>query len=250
MNEDSKVALVTGAASGIGYASAEALLSRGLAVTLVDRDTQALHRAAEALGNSGTVLAVTADMSKASEVRQAFTRVRESYGKLDAIVNNAGVQRSGDVTAFSENDWDLLLGINPKSCFLAAKHGIPLLREAGGGAIVNVASIAGLRGGAGQTAYSASKGAIVAFSRALAMETASYGIRVNCLAPGWIDTPFNDPAIAFMGGRANLEVMVEDSVPLKRQGTPAEIAAAVAFLATDDSTFMTGQTVVVDGGQI
>lgn len=250
MNRSKKVAVVTGAASGIGFAAAEALLRRGLSVVIVDRDRDGVRSAAEALRPLGHVSAITTDMSRTEEVQALFAQVREDYGRVDAIVNNAGMQRSGPITDFNESDWDLLLGVNPKSCFLAAKFGAPLLKDSGGGAIVNIASIAGLRGGPGQTAYSASKGAIVAFSRALAIELASDNIRVNCLAPGWVDTPFNAPAIEVIGGRSNLEAMVEATVPLKRQGTPAEIASAVAFLATDDSTYMTGQTIVVDGGQI
>ncbi|MEV7428302.1 SDR family oxidoreductase [Nocardioides sp. NPDC092400] len=246
------VAVVTGAASGIGLASAEELLRRGGSVAVVDRDGDAVHRATECLSGQGDgeVLAVQADMSVASDVERLFGEVEAHFGRLDAIVNNAGVQRSGPITSFDEEDWDLLMGVNPKSCYLAARFGVPLLSRDGGGAIVNIASIAGLRGGPGQTAYSASKGAIVAFSRALANELAPQAIRVNCLAPGWVDTPFNAPAIDNMGGREVLDAMVETTVPLRRQGTPGEIAKAVAFLAGPDASYMTGQTIVVDGGQI
>lgn len=250
MNRSSTVAVVTGAASGIGFASAEALLRRGMAVVVVDRDRDGARGAAEALRPLGDVSVAVTDMSNAGEVSDLFEQVRTDHGRLDAIVNNAGAQRSGPIVDFDEADWDLLFSVNPKSCFLAAKYGAPLLADSGGGAIVNVASIAGLRGGPGQAAYSSSKGAIVALSRALAVELAPHAIRVNCLAPGWVDTPFNAPAIAAMGGRATLDAMVEATVPLKRQGTPTEIASAVAFLATNDSTYMTGQTLVVDGGQI
>lgn len=250
MEPSTRVAVVTGAASGIGLASAEALLRRGFDVVIVDRDRDGARTAAEALRPIGRVSAVAADMSRSDDVQTMFSQVQQEHGQLDAIVNNAGAQRSGPITEFPEEDWDLLFGVNPKSCFLAAKFGTPLLRAQGGGSIVNIASIAGLRGGPGQTAYSASKGAIVAFSRALANELANDNIRVNCLAPGWVDTPFNAPAIDFMGGRDKLDAMVEATVPLKRQGSPAEIAKAVAFLASEDSSYMTGQTVVVDGGQI
>ena len=245
-----QVAVVTGAASGIGLASAEALLRRGMSVVIVDRDQDGARDAAEALRPRGSVSVATADMSRATDVAAAFQHVRDTYGRLDAIVNNAGMLRSGTVTDLDEADWDALFSVNPRSCFLSAKYGVPLLRESGRGAIVNIASIAGLNGGPGLTAYAASKGAIIAFSRALANELAADGIRVNCLAPGWVDTPFNSPAIDHMGGRADLVAMIEQTVPLKRQGTPAEIASTVAFLATPDSSYMTGQTIVVDGGLV
>ncbi|MET0766908.1 MAG: SDR family NAD(P)-dependent oxidoreductase [Aeromicrobium sp.] len=242
------VAIVTGAASGIGQASARELASRGFAVVVADLDEENGSAVAADLDRDGTAIFVRADMTSADDVAALIDRVRDWAGRLDAIVNNAGIQRSGPITEFDESTWDLLMGVNPKTCFLAAKYAVPLLAEGGGGSIVNISSIAGVRGGPGQVAYSASKGAIVAFSRALANELADQGIRVNCLAPGWVDTPFNAPAIDNMGGRHVLDDMVAASVPLKRQGTPPEIAKAVAFLASDDSSYMTGQTVIIDGG--
>ncbi|GAA2088763.1 SDR family oxidoreductase [Aeromicrobium tamlense] len=242
------VAIVTGAASGIGLASARELVGRGYAVVVADLDETNGNAVAAELSEAGTAIFVHADMTSATDVAALIERVREWAGRLDAVVNNAGIQRSGPITQFDEGTWDQLMGVNPKTCFLAAKYGVPLLAEGGGGAIVNISSIAGVRGGPGQVAYSASKGAIVAFSRALANELADEGIRVNCLAPGWVDTPFNAPAIENMGGREVLDEMVASSVPMKRQGTPQEIAKAVAFLATDDSSYMTGQTVIIDGG--
>lgn len=244
-----RVTVVTGAASGIGRATAAEIVRRGETVVVVDRDGDRAEAAAREIGDGGRAVALPADMGVAEDVESLLATVAERFGRLDAVVNNAGVQRSGPVTSFSESDWDAMFAVNPKSCFLAAKHAVPLLSESGG-TIVNVASIAGLRGGPGQTAYSASKGAIVAFSRALATELAPLGIRVNCLAPGWVDTPFNAPAIENMGGRAELDALVASSVPLQRQGTPEEIAKVAAFLASPDASYMTGQTIVVDGGQI
>lgn len=249
-NEQMPVAVVTGAASGIGFAVAEELLRRGAVVVIVDRDSSRVIEAARHLGCADRVTTICADMSEEADVEALFEQVRQEHQQVDVLVNNAGVQISGPIIDFSEADWDLLLGINPKSCFLAAKHATPLMASGGGGAIVNIASIAGIRGGPGQTAYSASKGAIIAFSRALANELAPLKIRVNCLAPGWVDTPFNEPAIENMGGRQSFDSMIFTTVPLKRQGSTAEIAKAVTFLSLPDSSFMTGQTLVVDGGQI
>lgn len=245
-----KVAIVTGAASGIGLATARLLASRGARVVLADIDAEAGQAALSGTPGEGNAVFQQADMSSAADVERLMRATVEELGRLDVIVNNAGVQRSGAVTELAEETWELLLGVNPKTCFLAAKYGVPHLRRAGGGSIVNVSSIAGLRGGPGQTAYSASKGAIVAFSRALSVELAPDGIRVNCVCPGWVDTPFNAPAIAFMGGRQAQQALIDRSVPLQRQGTPEEIAATVAFLASDEASYMTGQAVVVDGGQI
>jgi NAD(P)-dependent dehydrogenase (short-subunit alcohol dehydrogenase family) len=251
VSSNNRVAIVTGAASGIGRAAATELITRGLDVVVVDLDGEGAAKAAGELSEFGAAHAVQVNMADASQVERLMDDTASTFGRLDVVVNNAGVQRSGAVTEFAESDWDLLLGINPKSCFLAAKYSVPLLKaNDGGGSIVNVSSIAGLKGGPGQTAYSASKGAIVAFSRALAVELAGDSIRVNCLCPGWVDTPFNAPAIEFMGGRSKQDEMIAATVPLGRQGRPEEIARTIAFLALDDSAYMTGQAIVVDGGQI
>lgn len=251
MSTSKRVAIVTGAASGIGRAAATELVSRGLDVVVADLDAEGAAQAARELSEVGDALAVQVNMAVASDVERLMGETTATFGRLDVVVNNAGVQRSGAITVFAEDDWDLLLGVNPKSCFLAAKYAVPLLKaNDNGGSIVNVSSIAGLRGGPGQTAYSASKGAIVAFSRALAVELAPDSIRVNCLCPGWVDTPFNAPAIDFMGGRQRQDEMISATVPLGRQGRPDEIARTIAFLALDDSAYMTGQAIVVDGGQI
>lgn len=241
--------VITGAASGIGRETALVLAREGATVVIGDiNEAGAAATAADIEAAGGRAWAVGTDVTSAAEMERLMASAAERMGGIDTIINNAGVQRSGRVDAFAEADWDLLMEVNPKSCFLGVKYGVPYLRAAGGGAIVNTASLAGLKGGPGMTAYSASKGAIVAFTKALAAELAPDGIRVNAMCPGWIDTPFNQPAIEFMGGRAAQEAVVARIVPLGRQGTPAEIAAGMLYLASDASSYLTGQSLVIDGG--
>jgi dihydroanticapsin dehydrogenase len=249
MQLEGKVAIITGAATGIGRATALLFAGEGASVVIADvNEDDAQRTVANIEDEGGSARFVQADVSEAEDVQALMKRAAEEMGGIDVIVNNAGAQRSGAVTEFEESEWDLLMRVNPRSCFLGAKYGVPHLRERGGGSIVNVSSLAGLKGGPGMTAYSASKGAIIAFTRALAEELAPDNIRANSVCPGWIDTPFNEPAIEFMGGRAHQEEMVQQTVPLKRQGTPEEIAPGILYLASDASSYVTGQELVIDGG--
>jgi NAD(P)-dependent dehydrogenase (short-subunit alcohol dehydrogenase family) len=249
MQLEGKVAIITGAATGIGRATALLFAGEGASVVIADvNEDDAQRTVANIEDEGGSARFVQADVSEAEDVQALMERAAEEMSGIDVIVNNAGAQRSGAVTEFEESEWDLLMRVNPRSCFLGAKYGVPHLRERGGGSIVNVSSLAGLKGGPGMTAYSASKGAIIAFTRALAEELAPDNIRANSVCPGWIDTPFNEPAIEFMGGRAQQEEMVQQTVPLKRQGTPEEIAPGILYLASDASSYVTGQELVIDGG--
>lgn len=249
MQLDGKLAVITGAATGIGRTTALLFAREGAQVVVGDLNEEEARKTVESIeAENGEARFVRTDVSRAEDVEALMESAAKFMGGIDVIVNNAGAQRSGPVTEFEESDWDLLMAVNPKSCFFSAKYGVPYLRERGGGSIVNMASLAGLKGGPGMTAYSASKGAIVAFTTALAAELAPDRIRVNCMCPGWIDTPFNQPAIDFMGGRANQEEIVEQSVPLGRQGSPDEIAPGILFLASDASSYMTGQAMSIDGG--
>ena len=249
MQLQDKVAIITGAATGIGRATALLFAKEGASVVVADiNEDDAQRTVADIEDKGGSARFVQTDVSEAEGVQALMERSAEEMGGIDVIVNNAGAQRSGAVTEFEESEWDLLMHVNPRSCFLGAKYSVPYLRERGGGSIVNVSSLAGLKGGPGMTAYSASKGAIIAFTRALAEELAPDNIRANSVCPGWIDTPFNEPAIEFMGGRAQQEEMVQQTVPLKRQGTPEEIAPGILYLASDASSYVTGQELVIDGG--
>ncbi|OZE92417.1 hypothetical protein CH298_02435 [Rhodococcoides fascians] len=246
-----KNVVITGAATGIGRATATLFAREGASLVLADINDDELARTAESVtAASGQARTYRTDVSSAADVAALIAYAESEIGGVDVIVNSAGVQRSGPIGTFAESDWDLMFAVNPKSCFLLAQFGVPALARRGGGAIVNIASIAGIKGGPGQTAYSASKGAIIAFSKALAAEVAPDNIRVNSLAPGWVDTPFNKPAIDNMGGPAAQAALIEATVPLRRQGTVEEIAAAALFLAGPSSSYMTGQTLVIDGGTI
>lgn len=244
-----KLTVITGAATGIGRATAQLFAQEGAQVVIADLNEEDAQETVDNINSeNGKAWFVRADVSRAEDMETFMKSAAELMGGIDVIFNNAGAQRSGAVTDFDESEWDLLMDINPKSCFLGAKYGVPYLRERGGGSIVNMASIAGLKGGPGMTAYSASKGAVVAFTKALAAELAPDNIRVNCVCPGWIDTPFNQPAIEFMGGRTNQEEMVQQTVPLQRQGTPEEIAPGILYLASEASSYMTGKELIIDGG--
>jgi NAD(P)-dependent dehydrogenase (short-subunit alcohol dehydrogenase family) len=249
MQLQGKRAIVTGAATGIGAVTARLFAQEGAGVVVADVNEDAGRRTVEEIRDGGgTAHFVRTDVTRESDVEALLENGAEALGGLDVLFNNAGAQRSGPITEFDQEQWDLLMAVNPRSCFFGVKHAVPLLRQSGGGSIINMASLAAVKGGAGLTAYSASKGAIVAFTKALAAELAPDDIRVNAVCPGWIDTPFNQPAIDFMGGRAEQDRIVKQIVPLGRQGTPEEIAPIVVYLASDGSSYMTGQALVVDGG--
>jgi NAD(P)-dependent dehydrogenase (short-subunit alcohol dehydrogenase family) len=249
MQLEGKKAIITGAATGIGAVTAQMFAREGAAVVVADVNEEAGEQTVAGIRDQGgEAHFVRTDVTKESDVAALVTKGAEALDGLNVLFNNAGAQRSGPVRDFEQDQWDLLMAVNPRSCFFGVKHAVPVMRDGGGGSIINMSSLAAVKGGAGLTAYAASKGAIVAFTKALAPELAPDGIRVNCVCPGWIDTPFNQPAIDFMGGREEQERTVRRIVPMGRQGTPEEIAPIVVYLASDGSSYMTGQALVVDGG--
>ena len=238
--------ILTGGVNNIGKEAAIHFVKEGARVVIGDIDEAGGKQTAAELGSSAHFVPV--DVTREDAVRTLIERGVSWLGGLDVLAQNAGLQHSGLATDFEAARWDALFAVNSRAHFFGAKYAIPHLRKAGKGSIINTSSLAGKRGGPGMTAYSASKGAVIAFSTALAMELAKDNIRVNTICPGWVDTPFNQPAINFMGGRDTQEAVVKAIVPLGRQAVPSEIAPLFVYLASDESSYMTAQAITVEGG--
>lgn len=236
--------VITGAANNIGKEAAKQFISEGASVVIGDIDEKLGQATASELGTHFIMVDVTVEESVKNFIETAV----QQLGGLDVLVQNAGLQRSGLVTEFNAQDWDALFAVNTRAHFFGAKYAIPHLRKSGKGSIINTSSLAGQRGGPGLTAYSASKGAVIAFGTALAMELAPDNIRVNTVCPGWVDTAFNQPAIDFMGGRSIQDDVVKRVVPLQRQAQSSEIAPLFVYLASDESSYVTAQAMTIDGG--
>ena len=245
---DGKVALITGAASGMGRIAAELFAGEGARVMLADVTDEAGRAAAEAIGVSGREAAfVHTDVSKPDEIEAAVRSAVERFGALNVLYNNAGIfpADDGSVTETSEQTWDRVMDINLKGVFLGCKYAIPAMIESGGGSIINVASFVALVGAATpQIAYTASKGGVLSMTREIAVEFARKGIRANALCPGPIETPLLAELLADPVRRERRLV----HIPVGRFGQAEEIAQAALFLASDESSFVTGATFVVDGG--
>lgn len=242
-----KVAIVTGAASGIGRATVELFAREGAVVVAADVLDEAGQRLADELAQRHETCAfIHIDVSKESEVEAMVHFALAEYGRLDVLFNNAGIEGEQAPTAeASIENWQRVIDVNLKSVFLGMKYGIQAMLRTGGGAIVNNASVAGLVGFAGIPAYCASKGGIIQLTRTAALEYATQGIRVNCLCPGVIDTPMVQ---RFTSANPEARAQLEALEPVGRFGRPEEVAQLALFLASDRSSFITGAIVPVDGG--
>jgi NAD(P)-dependent dehydrogenase (short-subunit alcohol dehydrogenase family) len=235
--------LVTGAARGIGLAVAKRFLADGWRVALLDIEASLLEKSVTALERPDATLAVTCDVSDANAVTAAFTRIEHQFGRLDALINNAGVAVFAPLMETSDADWSRVLAVNLTGPFLCTKAAVPLMRNHGGGAIVNITSISGLRASTLRSAYGTSKAGLAHLTKQLAVELAELGIRVNGVAPGPVDT-----AMAKAVHSAEIRADYHDAIPLNRYGLEEELAEAVFFLCSDRASYITGQVLAVDGG--
>jgi 2-hydroxycyclohexanecarboxyl-CoA dehydrogenase len=240
---EDQVAIVTGAASGIGRATAMRLAAEGAAVVIADVNEQGAGDVAKSISEGGgRALAVPVDVTDAPGVRAMTERAIAAFGKVDILVSNAGWDRAGPFADTDEQLWDRVIAINYRGHLATCHAALPHMRERGAGRIITVASDAGRVGSSGEVVYSGAKGAVIAFTKGLAREVARYGINVNCVAPGLVDTPL----LAEMPEK--LIAAIVRSIPLRRTGVPDEIAAAICFFASPDAAYITGQTLSVNGG--
>ncbi len=246
MRFENRVALITGGASGLGLAVARRLAGEGAALVLVDWDGEALEASAESLGAKR----LQGDASSGQTAAAAVELARSAFGRLDVLFNNAGIDplRARSVLETEEADWDRIMDVNVRSAYVFSRAAIPLMREGGGGAIVNTASIAGLKPAGDEAAYSVSKAAMVSLTGSLALDFAPE-IRANCVCPGFMEAVMTDRRRDLTDEQVAARYAYADAhVPLGRQGTYEEVARCVAFLASDDASYVTGAALVVDGG--
>ena len=237
------VAVVTGGARGIGLAIAERLLAEGMRVALLDKDGATLARTERRLRDAERVLAIRCDVSREAQVKVAVRRVVRRFGRIDSLVNNAGIAIFKPLLATTLAEWDQVLRNNLYGAFICSQACAPVMLRGGGGSIVNIASISGLRASTLRVAYGTSKAALIHLTRQQAVELGAVGIRANCIAPGPVDTD-----MAKRVHTADIRKDYHDVIPLNRYGTTAEIAAAAAFLCSEAASYVNGQTLAVDGG--
>lgn len=242
MQLENKVAIVTGSARGIGYEIAKHFVSEGAKVMISDIAEDTLLIAKDELKKiGGNVDFCKADVTNADDVSNLIKSTVEKFGKLDILVNNAGITKDGLLMRMKENDWDMVLNINLKGAFNCSKVALRQIMK-NKGSIINIASIVGLMGNAGQCNYSASKAGLIGFTKSLAIEVGKKEARVNAIAPGFIKTAMTD------GLSEDVKNKMFENIPMGRFGLPEEIAKTAVFLASDNSTYITGQVISVNGG--
>jgi NAD(P)-dependent dehydrogenase (short-subunit alcohol dehydrogenase family) len=245
-----QVAIITGAGSGIGRAGALAMAAEGAHVVVVDRNGETAHetfeliRAARRHGE-----AIVADVTHDDQLHGAIDAVFARHGRIDILHNHAGAQVEGNLEDVSVAGFDTSWSLNVRSHFIASRAVMPHMRAAGKGVILNTSSSSGILYDREMIAYTTTKHAVIAMTRQMAGDYAKFGIRVNALCPGWVDTPFNEPFIRQMGGRKAIEAYVREKVPMGRWASVEEIAECILFLVSPRSSYVTGQILVADGGE-
>ena len=250
---DGKVAVITGGASGIGHATVRLFVEEGCRVVIADLQDDKGARLAEDLGKSATYL--HADVSREADVSGAIAHAVSRFGRLDCVFNNAGAGGvTGPIETIPAEGFDATLGVLLRGVFLGMKHAAPIMKRQGHGSIISTASVAGLQAGFGPHVYSAAKAAVVHLTRSVAMELGESGVRVNSICPGGIATPIFGAAIGAAGGPEAdrvaevMKTLLASRQPIQRAGLPEDIARAALWLASDDSSFVTGHALLVDGG--
>jgi NAD(P)-dependent dehydrogenase (short-subunit alcohol dehydrogenase family) len=243
MDTTTKAVLVTGAARGIGLATVKRFLADGWRVALLDIDGDNLQRTMAAVGKHGQTIAIHCDVADATGVERAFEIAATQFGRLDALINNAGIAIFKPILDLTYEDWSRVLAVNLTGPFLCAQAAAPLMRDSGGGSIVNITSISGLRASTLRTAYGTSKAGLAHLTQQQAVEFAPLNIRVNSVAPGPVDTE-----MAKAVHTPDIRAAYHDAIPLNRYGLETELAEAIFFLCSERASYITGQTLAVDGG--
>ena len=242
---EGKIALITGAARGIGQAIAFDLAARGADIVVCDIKAEWLTETAEGVEKLGKkAYCFELDVTNAEDVQKVVNDIAAATGRIDILVNNAGITRDGLLMRMSEEDWDAVLTVNLKGTFVCTKAVSRIMMKQRSGSIINIASVVGLMGNAGQANYAASKGGVIAFTKSVAKELSSRNIRANAVAPGFISSKMTDAL------SDDVRQKMLDAIPLSSFGTPQDVANAVAFLASDQSSYITGQVISVNGGMV
>jgi 3-oxoacyl-[acyl-carrier protein] reductase len=246
-----KVAIITGASSGIGRGSAILFAKEGAKIVVADINNAGGEETVSAINSSGgEAFFVHTDVSKASDAENLIKVTTDKFGKIDILLNNAGVpQRGMPLENLEESLWDRIYAVNVKGIFLATKCAAPVMKEAGGGAVINVASISGVRPRPGNVAYASSKAAAIGLTKALALDLAQYKIRVNCINPVAAETPMLENFFPEGANVDQTKKLTKETIPLGRLATPEDVAYAALYLASDESTMLTGACIDVDGGR-